>query len=394
MVRREGKTGLSGENRMELPPDPLAVILGESTAIRQVKGLIRQVAPTDITILITGESGTGKELVARGIHELSRRHNEPMVILNCGAIPEGIFESEIFGHEKGSFTSADQRRQGYFEMADGGTLFLDEIGEMPKQVQVKMLRVLETGRFMRVGGSREIDVDVRVIAATNKDLGAEVSRGNFRQDLYYRLKAISISIPALRERDDDIPLLVAHFAGEFARSNKKTKPIFDNEALSYLQRHYWEGNVRELKNFVESVIALHSGEVITGNIVRDQLTGGMSGRNLPMVVSRPQEDLDRELIYRTLIELKQDINDIKNILRQSTPTQTREVILPFSGAEEVDAFAFDETEGERIKSLDFVEREQTKRVLEQFNGNRRLAAQALGIGERTLYRKIKQYGLR
>jgi len=363
--------------------NPLDEILGVSSVVQQIKALIRQVAPSDITVLISGESGTGKELVARAIHYLSGRRRESTVSVNCGAIPEGIFESEIFGHEKGSFTSADHRRQGYFEMADKGTLFLDEIGEMPIQVQVKMLRVLETGSFLRVGGSSEIKVNVRVLASTNKDLGLEVTRGRFRQDLYYRLKAVNITVPPLREREEDIPLLAEHFARAFALKNNRPEPIFEPIVADILQRQYWAGNVRELKNFVESLVALSQGNVITAEDVRMRLGDETFSPNLPVVVNRSALDLDQELIYRTLLELRQDLNGIEGLLQQLLQTQAGEVQYSFSGAEDVEAYSIDE-----------LEREQIRRALIDFKGNRRLAAEALGIGERTLYRKIKQYRLK
>ncbi|NQT35395.1 sigma-54-dependent Fis family transcriptional regulator [bacterium] len=365
------------------PDNPLDEIIGLSPAIRRVKSLIRQVASSDITVLITGESGTGKELVARGIHYLSGRKREPLVSLNCGAIPEGIFESEIFGHEKGSFTSADQRRQGYFEMADKGTLLLDEIGEMPLQVQVKILRVLETGRFLRVGGSREIEVDVRVIASTNKDLGSEVTYRRFREDLYYRLKAVNITVQPLRERPEDVIILAEHFIQEFVRKNKRPEPIIEIGALDILSRQYWAGNVRELKNFIESLIALSHGRAITTEIVRMHLGNDQGNPNLPVVVSRPTADLDQELIYRTLLELKHEMNSIKGLLQQLLLADQAEVGYQFSSAEDVEAY-----------SLDELEKEQIKRALIDFEGNRRKAAKALGIGERTLYRKIRQYNIK
>ncbi|MFN3821022.1 MAG: sigma-54 interaction domain-containing protein, partial [bacterium] len=242
---------------------PLDKIISQSPLMKEVKRVIEQVAASDITVLITGESGTGKELVARAIHSLSPRRKGPLLTVNCGAIPEGIFESEIFGHEKGAFTTALERRRGYFEQADKGSIFLDEIGEMPLPVQVKLLRVLDMGTFMRVGGSGEIKVDVRIIAATNKDLGLEVARGRFRQDLFYRLKAVNIILPPLRDRPEDIPLLVEHFAQEFAQRNRHPLPKFEPEAMELLQKQHWAGNVRELKNFIESLLALSRNEVIT-----------------------------------------------------------------------------------------------------------------------------------
>ncbi|MDP8240057.1 MAG: sigma-54 dependent transcriptional regulator [Candidatus Hatepunaea meridiana] len=363
--------------------DPLDEMLGSSTRLQQVKALIQQVAGSDINVLITGESGTGKELVARAIHYHSKRRNGPLVSPNCGAIPEGIFESEIFGHEKGSFTSAGQRRQGYFEMADQGTLLLDEIGEMPLQVQVKMLRVLESGSFLRVGGSHEVNVDVRVIAATNKDLGLEVGQGRFRQDLYYRLKAVNINVPPLRERLEDIPMLIDHFTYLFAQKNNRTIPVIESEAFEILNRQYWAGNIRELKNFIESMVALGHRNTITGEDVRIRLSNEMSSANLPVIVTKPTAELDRELVYHTLLELKHEMTNVKMLLQQLLRDKPIEMNYPFSSAEEVEAY-----------SLDELEKEQIKRALMDFGGNRKQAADALGIGERTLYRKIKQYNLK
>ena len=363
--------------------DPLEQIIGTSLAIQQVKSLVKQVASSDITVLITGESGTGKELVANAIHYHSKRRGGPMLSPNCGAIPEGIFESEIFGHEKGSFTSADQRRQGYFELTHKGTLFLDEIGEMPLQVQVKILRVLETGSFLRVGGSVEVNVDVRVIAATNKDLGREVMQGRFRQDLYYRLNAVNISLPPLRVRIEDIPLLATHFVSEYTRRNNRPEPLIDPEAHRILQSRYWAGNIRELRNFMESLLALGKAEHIRAEDVRARLGDISSNPNLPVIVGRQADELNQELVYRTLLELKHDMNTIKGLLKQLLVEQTRPSDYHFTGAEEVEAY-----------SLDELEKEQIIKVLNQFNGNRRRAAEALGIGERTLYRKIKQHNLK
>ncbi|MFC2150512.1 sigma-54 interaction domain-containing protein [Calditrichota bacterium] len=359
-------------------------ILGESEPIARVKGLIRQVAPSDITVLVTGESGSGKELVTSAIHSLSERSRGPLISVNCGAIPEGIFESEVFGHEKGSFTSADQRRQGYFEMADKGTLFLDEIGEMPLQVQVKILRVLETGKFNRVGGSHEIGVDVRVIAATNKDLEMEANRGRFRQDLYFRLKAVNINVPPLRDRPEDIPLLVRHFTREFCTRNNRPCSSIEPHAVDLMKRHYWKGNIRELKNFVESMLALSQDDLVTMEDVRDNLDRQRGSLNLPVIVSKPAEDVDRDMIYSTLLELRYDINSIKALLQQFINQQAKppEYPTPFSDAQELEAY-----------TLEDVEREQIKKILDEFNGNRRRAADALGIGERTLYRRLKHFGL-
>lgn len=360
-------------------------------------------------MLISGESGTGKELVAQAIHDLSPRHANPMMILNCGAVPQGIFESEIFGHEKGSFTSADQRRKGYFELADKGTLFLDEIGEMPLSVQVKILRVLETGTFLRVGGVNEIKVDVRIIAATNRDLGIEVERGKFRRDLYYRLKVVTLEVPPLRNHIDDIALLARHFANQFARKNHRPLPVIEEGAYDLLRRNYWAGNVRELKNFIESLIALNQDNFISPDVVRTSLVSSASGQNLPMILNRPPDETDKELIYRTLLDLKHEMNTVKGMLSQLIRKEYQSTEYPFFSAEEVVTYPDEEIIRNRFKtqegsstrngssrhlSLDEIEREQISQTLVEFNGNRRLAAKALGIGERTLYRKIKQYDLK
>lgn len=383
-------------------------ILGNSPGIEQVKTLIHQVAPSDITVLITGESGTGKELVAKALHNLSHRSNGPLITVNCGAIPEGIFESEVFGHEKGSFTSADQRRKGYFEMADRGTLFLDEIGEMPLPVQVKLLRVLETGKFPRVGGSTEISVDVRIVAATNRDLGLEVNRGGFRNDLFYRLKAITIPIPPLRDRPEDVITLVKHFAKMFAHRNGRPEPVIESDALNQLRGYYWQGNVRELKNFIESLVALNTENRITGEDVRRRKDTDQFHSNLPVLVSKTEEQSDRDLIYRTLLELKHEIDVVKGLVQQVLIENRHEVRQPFTVAEEIETFSYEESErngalrndseseADNVKkhlSLDELECEQIKRTLYEFNGNRKLTAKALGISERTLYRKIRQYNL-
>lgn len=348
----------------------------------EVKRVIEQVAPSDITVLITGESGTGKELVARAVHALSPRRGKPLLTVNCGAIPEGIFESEIFGHEKGAFTSAIEKRPGYFEQANGGSLFLDEIGEMPLSVQVKLLRVLDTGLFMRVGGVQEIKVDVRIIAATNKDLGLEVARGKFRQDLYYRLKAINITLPPLRDRPEDIPLLVEYFSREFASRNGRSLPQFDDEAILFLQKQHWAGNVRELKNFVESILALSRGDRITLDEIYRFLPSASYSFNLPILVEKAHELSDSELLLKHLTDLKIELSSLKIMLQQILTTLQMERKWSLERAEEVEAL-----------SLDEIERNRIAKALQQFRGNRRQAARALGMPERTLYRKIKEYGL-
>jgi DNA-binding NtrC family response regulator len=353
----------------------LKSLLGDSQPMRALRALIAQVAPTDISVLIIGESGTGKELVARALHELSARRAKPLLFVNCGAIPQGIFESEIFGHERGSFTGAERQRPGYFEQADGGTLVLDEIGEMPTTVQVKLLRVLEQGEFMRVGSSKTTKVNVRIVAATHADLAASVARNEFRADLYYRLKAVTITVPPLRERTADVPVLAQSFIGLFCERNHMAVPRIAPDAVSLLQDQYWSGNVRELRNVVESVIALGRGaSELTAAHFRPHLPGGTTS-NLPVPVLREPEVLERELLFRTLLDLRREVADIKTLL--TTAIQRVQSVAALN---------------ERTQLRD-VEREQILRVLEENHGNRRKTAQDLGIGERTLYRKLKEYAI-
>ena len=272
-------------------------IIGRSDSIQQVLEMIMQVSPVDISVLITGESGTGKEMIAKALHQNSKRSHESLVTVNCGAIPEGIIESELFGHKKGAYTDAREDRKGYFETANKGTIFLDEIGETPLETQVKLLRVLESGEFMPVGASKSKKTDVRVIAATNKDLGDLVTKDKFRQDLYYRLKTVTIDSPPLRNRVEDISLLVERFALEFTRSNDMLYRGFMPESIRKMKNFAWNGNVRELKNFVESIIVLEKGERITVEMVEKQLglnKGGVHDNTaLPVVVPQPAESAER-----------------------------------------------------------------------------------------------------
>jgi DNA-binding NtrC family response regulator len=370
-------------------------IYGESQAIKEIIAVIEQVAPTDITVLITGESGVGKELVARAIHGESKRANGPFVIVNSGAIPEGILESELFGHEKGAFTGAIETRKGYFEMADGGTIFLDEIGDMPMTTQVKILRVIETGEFMRVGSSQLRKVDVRVITATNKNLEDEVKRGNFREDLYYRLRSVNIYIPPLRERREDIPILFEKFVAEFCQKNKVAFAGITDDAMQVLISYHWPGNVRELKNFVESILILENGKIIDANMVRKYLKYDLSGfdftRNLPIRYGKTGEQADRELIYRALIDIKGDLIEIKNLLDNLATFISKQITSPLALPEA----KVDLKTGTVIENFSLIDMEKRmiQAALERFNWNKRLAARALKISERTLYRKIKEYGL-
>ncbi len=374
-------------------------IIGESLEMQEIVQVIQQVAPTDITVLITGESGVGKEVVAQAIHAASRRAKKPMVTVNCGAIPEGIIESELFGHEKGSFTGASESRKGYFELADGGTIFLDEIGEIPTGTQVKFLRILENGEFMRVGSSTTKKVDVRVIAATNKDLEHEVYTKHFRPDLFYRLRSVNVRIPPLRERRDDIPLFFAKFAKDFGEKNNITFLGISDEAMGLLTQHYWPGNVRELRNVVESMLVIENGRHLTADDVRKYLKGSHTNgdeRNLPVYIPKSAESAERELIYRALVDLKTDIMDMKNLLVNggaSTVLVRRETIPGAFGEVHDKAIVHPVPSEEEGISLEEMERKMIIGSLQKYEGNRRLAAQALKISERTLYRKIKEYGL-
>ncbi|MFQ5797648.1 MAG: sigma-54 interaction domain-containing protein [Bacteroidota bacterium] len=367
-------------------------MIGQSLEIQEIVDVIQQVAPTDITVLITGESGVGKEVIAKAIHNSGRRAQKPLVTVNCGAIPEGIIESELFGHEKGAFTGATETRKGYFELADGGTIFLDEIGELPLGTQVKFLRALENGEFMRVGGSTLRKVNVRFIAATNKDLEREVRAGNFRPDLFFRLRSVNIRVPPLRERREDIRLFFNHFVKEIADRNGIAFGGATDEAMEVLKNYDWPGNVRELRNLIESMLVIEAGKMIDADDVRRYLREyhRIDGeRGLPVFVQKTPEQAERELIYRALLDMKSDIVDIKNFLTQ------RGVQVPSTMAydTEYSVASVDTDHGEESLSLDEMERRLITEALERYRGNRRLAAKALNISERTLYRKIKQYGL-
>lgn len=382
-------------------------IVGESEEINQVLEMVSQVAGVDISVLINGESGTGKELVAKAIHTASMRSSKDLIIVNCGAIPEGIIESELFGHKKGAYTDASESRKGYFETANKGTIFLDEIGDMPLETQVKVLRVLETGEYMRVGDSISKKTDTRVIAATNKDLAKLVKEGKFRQDLYYRLKTVTINLPALRHRKNDIRLLVERFALQFSRTNKIKYKGFTPEAIKVIQKFDWPGNVRELRNFIESILILEKGERITAEIIEKQLQSEKmmefsDNPALPVVVNQNPDQAERELILRQLLFLRQDIEELKLMLKQSdfsilnSPRNIDENFSnkihdnEFGGFE--DKTLLKEQAIGSFKTTD-LEKEMILRTLEYFNNNRRAAAKSLGMSERTLYRKINDYGI-
>ena len=382
-------------------------IIGESEEINQVLEMVSQVAGVDISVLINGESGTGKELVAKAIHTASMRSSKDLTIVNCGAIPEGIIESELFGHKKGAYTDASESRKGYFETANKGTIFLDEIGDMPLKTQVKVLRVLESGEYMRVGDSISKRTDTRVIAATNKNLAKLVKEGKFRQDLYYRLKTVTINLPALRHMKNDIRLLVERFALQFSRTNKIKYKGFTPEAIKAIQKFDWPGNVRELRNFVESILILEKGERITAEIIEKQLQSEKmiefsDNPALPVVVNQNPDQAERELILRQLLFLRQDIEELKLMLKQSDFSilnLPRNIDENFSNKIHDDEF--DSLEDKTLlkeqaigsfKTTD-LEKEMILRTLEYFNNNRRASAKSLGMSERTLYRKINDYGI-
>ena len=387
-------------------------IIGTSEKIIEVLGMIAQVAPVDISVLITGESGTGKEVMARAIHKHSKRSNSLMVTVNCGAIPEGIIESELFGHKKGSFTGASENRKGYFEEANKGTIFLDEIGEAPLETQVKLLRVLETGEYMRVGESKVRYTDVRVLAATNKNLIELVNKNQFRQDLYYRLKTVMVQVPPLRDRVEDINPLVERFALEFTRSNEISYRGFMPDAIRIMKQYNWPGNIRELKNFVEMIMVFEKGERITVDMVNRELNDVLSDSvpdnyHLPIAVNSSSQQAEIDIILRQLFLLRQDTELIRNLLAvdkdnnvlrvkpivsndnvqiiSSIPDSTMEV------TEDGQPLIRDDAIGEiRMKDL---EKEAITRTLRYFNNNRRKTARSLGVSERTLYRKIEDYNL-
>lgn len=414
-------------------------ITGESAAIRQVVDKIMQVAGTDISVLLQGESGVGKDVTARAIHALSKRKRNNLVIVNCGAIPEGIIESELFGHEKGAFTGAHEARQGYFEKANGGTIFLDEIGDTPKNIQVKLLRVLETGEFFRVGSSKMFTSDVRVIAATNKDLWELVQDGSFREDLYYRLDTVKLKLPPLRERTEDIIPIFKKFVTEFSSKYDSVFQGFSDEARELLTSYRWPGNVRELRNVAEQLVVLEKSQFIDKNRLQKYLKGRQhqgSADNLPVLSEeRGQRDYeggsnttaDTGIIYRALVEMRTDISDLKKMLAKflySTITDQGVKALPAAVSRDIDPNDIsshirsrlddsslgirsaapppqeeekDEvqdffTDGE-IPSIEEAEKFLIEQALKRFEGNRRKASDALGVSERTLYRKLDQYGL-
>ena len=387
--------------------------IGESDEIIEMLSLVSQVALTDISVLITGESGSGKDMVAQAVHKNSKRKFESLIIVNCAAIPSGIIESELFGHKKGSFTGAIENKKGYFEEADKGTIFLDEIGELPKETQAKLLRVIESGEFIRVGESKSYKTDVRIIAATNRDLKEEVDKENFRQDLYFRLKTININVLPLRKHISDVNLFIERFGLEFSDQNNIPFKGFTSEAINLLKSYGWPGNIRELKNTVESLLVMNKGERITPDMVSQQLnlTKIDSGNNL-VPVNEESDKIERELILKQLLFLRQDINEIKQYLLSNSSDSEMintnpALFLPIDKDKNESSYMENDL-GNDIKdaqikaikddavgeiTMSEIEREVIERYLREFKGNRRKTAKALDISERTLYRKIKEYDL-
>ncbi len=380
-------------------------IIGESSAIQEVLVKIEQMAPVSSTVLIQGESGTGKELVAKAMHDLSPRRGEPFVPVNCAAIPETLLESELFGHEKGAFTGAAERRLGRFELADGGTIFLDEIGEVSPATQVKLLRVLESRTFFRVGGTQPIRVDVRVLAATNRALRESVALGEFRDDLYYRLNVLNIYLPPLRERREDIPLLVRRFIREFAKAHDREFRGITQEAMERLVNAPWPGNIRQLRNLIESMVVLAPGvEIRAMDIPSDVFDG--PGTLLPMRVHAPAMgrevgSQEFEFILRSLVDLRLQVEELRRRLDEHP--QRVQVIELAESSPVADVVADGERDGDGASigailyrsgmTMADIERAAIEAALREHRGNRRRAAEVLGIGERTLYRKIKAYHL-
>ncbi len=397
-------------------------IIGNSHLLDHAIDTARQVAPTDITVLITGESGTGKESFPQIIHQLSARKHGPYIAVNCGAIPEGTIDSELFGHEKGAFTGAHEARKGYFEVVSGGTIFLDEVAELPMLTQVRLLRVLETGEFIKVGSSKVLKTDVRVVTATNVNIPEAIRSGKFREDLYYRLNTVPINVPPLRERKEDIHLLFRKFAGDFAERYKMPTVVLQPEAMNLMTEYRWPGNVRQLKNVTEQLSILERQKNITADILLKYLPQETLNR-LPVLVKDEHKGSDfseRELLYKVLFDMKKDIADMKKLVLELISsegvsgsfaennakildklyqevnsgvsiTQPSISIQPKGSVSKVDPH---EELGEELLSLAAKEKEIIARAIEKHRGKRKYAAKELGISERTLYRKIKEYDIK
>lgn len=382
-------------------------IIGNNPLLNRGIEIAVQVAKTDLSVLVTGESGVGKEHFPKVIHAFSARKHGPYFAVNCGAIPEGTIDSELFGHEKGAFTDAKAERKGYFEIANGGTLFLDEVGELPLQTQVRLLRVLETGEFIRMGSSQVLKTNVRVVAATNLNMPRAIKEGRFREDLYYRLNTVEIRVPALRERKEDIPLLFRKFSVDFCNRYQMPPLMLSDDATRLLQSYYWNGNVRQLKNIAEQVSVIEMDHHISAETLQRYLPD--NERNSSIVLSSaPSEtpagkDYAHEisLLYNMVMKLQQEISELKTQLSEArrtapAPSLPQHTHTPLSQAEEIQDFieiADGQPAAPQPPTLETTQRETILRVLNECNGNRKVAAERLGISERTLYRKIKEYNL-
>jgi len=378
-------------------------IIGNTPALNRAIDIAMQVAPTDLSVLITGESGVGKEVFPQIIHLNSIRKHGQYIAVNCGAIPEGTIDSELFGHEKGSFTGALEHRKGYFEVANGGTIFLDEVAELPMATQVRLLRVLETGEFIKVGSSKMQKTNVRVIAATNVNIPECIARGRFREDLYYRLNTVPVYMPPLRDRPNDIYLLFKKFALDFAEKYRMPAIQLDEEAQAILTSYYWPGNVRQMKNIAEQISVIEHQRNINAEILKNYLPD--HSPNLPALYQKTEDSssfaTEREILYKILFDLRNDVNELKRIMAEiryeNDPNETKyyggSVQVPYETSKKVMEIEDTEEIFDESLSLSDKEAELIKKALEKHDGRRRNAALELGISERTLYRKIKEYDL-
>ena len=376
-------------------------IIGNSPQLNRAIDISLQVAPTDISVFVSGESGTGKENIPKIIHQNSKRKHNNYIAVNCGAIPEGTIDSELFGHEKGAFTGAHDSRKGYFEVADGGTLFLDEVAELPLSTQVRLLRVLESGEFMKVGSSKSIKTNVRVIAATNVNIPTAISEGKFREDLYYRLNTISIFIPALRDRKEDISLLFRKFASDFAEQYNSPSIRLDEAAMDIITNYNWPGNIRQLKNFVAQLSVIETERNISASTILNSLPENRNKNNSPILFEdkNKAELSEREILYKVLFDMKRDLTELKKITFDLMNNNTGVKTDFFNEINEKNTSNITPNKEERIIdvaatiSLADQEKNLIKQSLEKHKGKRKLAAAELGISERTLYRKIKEFKL-
>ena len=395
-------------------------IIGNDVQLNRALEKAVRVAPTDISVLVTGESGVGKENIPKIIHSLSHRKHAKYIAVNCGAIPEGTIDSELFGHEKGSFTGATQDRKGYFEVADGGTIFLDEVGELPLTTQVRLLRVLENGEFIKVGSSKTQKTNVRIVAATNVNMQEAIQKERFREDLYYRLSTVEISLPPLRERNEDIHLLFRKFASDFAQKYRMPSIRLEETAIKVLLNYRFPGNIRQLKNLAEQISVIEESRTITADKIQQYLPNA-SG-NLPAIVGGKKDNdfsSERDIMYKILFDMRNDINDLKkltlDLMKNGSVEELEEenhdllqkiygdqklkdhdievLNIPQNSSKEKDYDFIETIEEDESLSLQDKEIEMIKKSLEKNNNKRKLAAKELGISERTLYRKIKQYDL-